>query len=144
MSIFNFNHIDKTNTKEEIQEIKELYKYYHYRYRCYQKAYKYFKKLNLAINMTSTGLMVIGTVAVALTVNPAIIGSISGAGLALKTFSETKNYKRKIEMSKFAYSTYKEVLLDVRTALRSLVTKFEKHYAKTIRLRSNRYLIMSP
>ena len=28
MSIFNFNHIDKTKTKEEIQEIKELYKYY--------------------------------------------------------------------------------------------------------------------
>ena len=32
MGIFNFNHIDKTKTKEEIQEIKELYKYYHYRY----------------------------------------------------------------------------------------------------------------
>ena len=32
MSIFNFNHIDKTKTKEEIQEIKEQYKYYHYGY----------------------------------------------------------------------------------------------------------------
>ena len=63
MSIFNFNHIDKNFTKEEIQEIKELYKYYHYRYWCYQKAYKYFKKLNLAINMSSTGLIVIGAVA---------------------------------------------------------------------------------
>ena len=46
MSIFNFNHIDKTKTKEEIRKIKELYKYYHCRYWCYQKAYKYFKKLN--------------------------------------------------------------------------------------------------
>ena len=58
MSIFNFNHIDKNKTKEEIQEIKELYKYYHYRHWCYQKAYKYFKKIHLAINMASTGLMV--------------------------------------------------------------------------------------
>ena len=71
MSIFNFNHIDKTKTKQEIQEI-----------------------------------------------NPATLGYISGAGLALKTFSETKDYKRKIEMSKFAYTTYQKVLLDLRTSLR--------------------------
>ena len=54
--------------------------------------------------MSSTGLIVIGTVAGALTANPALIASISVAGLALKTFSETKDYKRKIEMSKFAFS----------------------------------------
>ena len=77
-----------------------------------------------------------------------------GAGLALKTFSETKDYKRKIEKSKFAYTTYQKVLLDLRTAIRGgsfnkndflkelnilddtitdfcpLLTKFEKQHAK--------------
>ena len=154
MSIFNFNHIDKNKTKEEIQEIKELYKYYHYRYWCYQKAYKYFKKLNLAINMSSTGLIAIRAIAGGLTLQPAILGSISGAGLALKTFSETKDYKCKIDMSMFAYTTYQKVLLALRTALRGgsfdkndflkelnilddtitdfcpLVTKFENQYEK--------------
>ena len=48
----------------------------------------------------------------------AILGSISGAGLASKTFSETKDYKRKIEMSKFGYKTYQKVLLDLKTPLR--------------------------
>ena len=93
--IFHFNHIDKSETKEEIHEIKELYKYYHFKYWIYQKAYKYFKKLNLLLNMSSTGLIIIGTVAGGLTANPAIIVSITGAGLALKTFSETKDYKKK-------------------------------------------------
>lgn len=154
MSIFNFNHIDKNKSKEEIQEIKELYKYYHYRYWCYQKASKYFKNLNLAINMSFTGLIAIGAVAGGLTFQPAILGSISGAGLALKTFSEAKDYTRKIEMRKFAYTTYQKVLLDLRTVLRGgsfdkndflkelnilddtitdfcpLVTKFEKQYGK--------------
>ena len=46
--------------------------------------------------MSSTGLIVIAAVAGGLTANPAVLGSISGAGLALKTFSETKDYKRKI------------------------------------------------
>ena len=157
MSIFKFNNIDKNKTEQEIAEIKELYKYYHYRCWCYQKAHKYFKTLNLAINMTSTGLIVIGTVVGALTANPAIIGSISGAGLALKTISETKDLKRRIEKSKFAYTTYQKVLFDLRTALHGrsfqkddflkelnildntivdfspLVTKFEKQYGKQFR-----------
>ena len=80
-NIFRFNHIDKSKTKEEIQEIKELYKYYHFKYWCYQKAYKYFKKLNLLLYMTSSGLIVVGAVADGLTANPAILGSMSGAGL---------------------------------------------------------------
>ena len=153
-NIFHFNHIDKSKTKEEIQEIKELYKYYHYKYWCHRQAFKHFKKLNLAINISSTGLIVIGAVAGGLTANPAILGIISGAGLVLKTLSDTKNYKRKIEMSKFAFSTYQKILLDLRTALRGgpfdkndflkelnilddtivdfapLVTRFEKQYAK--------------
>ena len=153
-NIFRFNHIDKSKTKEEIQEIKELYKYYHYKYRCHRQAFKHFKKLNLAINISSTGLIVIGAVAGGLTANPVILGSISGAGLVLKTLSDKKNYKRKIEMSSSAYSTYQKILLDLRTALRGgpfhkndflkelnilddtivdfapLVTRFEKQYAK--------------
>ena len=68
--------------------------------------------------MSSTGLIAIGAVSGGLTLNPAVLGGISGAGLALKTFSETKDCKRKIEMSKFAYTTYQKVLLDLRTALR--------------------------
>ena len=77
MSIFNLSHIDKSKSKEEIQEIKELYKYYLYRYWYYQKAYKYFKKLNLAINMPSTGLIADGAIAGGLTLQPTILGSIS-------------------------------------------------------------------
>ena len=112
--------------------------------------------------MSPTGLIAIGAVAGGLTLNPATSGSISDAGLALKTFSETKDYKRKIEMSKFTYTTYQKVLLDLRTAIRRgsfdkndflkelnildeaitsfclLVTKFEKKTRLTIPLPSNR------
>ena len=152
-NIFRFNHIDKSKTNEEIQEIKELYKYYHFKFWVYQKAYKHFKKLNLILNITSSGLIVVGAVAGGLTANPAILGSISGAGLVLKTFSETKNYK-KIEMARFAYTSYDKTLVSLRTSLRGgtfikedflkemtvldetivdfapLVTRFEKQYAK--------------
>ena len=118
MSIFNFNHIDKNKTKEEILEIKELYKYYHYRYWCYQKAYTHYKKVNLASNIVSAGLVIIGSVAGGITANPIIIGTVTGAGVLLKTFCETNNYKRKIEMSKYAYTTYQKILANLKTSLR--------------------------
>ena len=153
-NIFRFNHIDKSKTKEEIQEIKELYKYYHFKLWIYQKVYKHFKKLNLLLNITSSGLIVVGAVAGGLTANPAILGSMSGAGLVLNTFSETNDYKKKIEMARFAYTSYDKTLVSLRTSLRfgtfnrddflkemtvldetivdfaPLVTRFEKQYAK--------------
>ena len=116
--IFHFNHIDKSKTKEEIQEIKELYKYYHFKYWIYQKAYKYFKKLSLLLNMSSTGLIIIGTVAGGLTANPAIIGSITGAGLALKTFSETKDYKKNRDDPVFLHYLRQSVSRDENFAAR--------------------------
>ena len=42
----------------------------------------------------------------------------SGAGLLLKTFTEIKDYKTKIEMCKFVYTTYEKVLVDLRASLR--------------------------
>ena len=71
----------KNRTKEEIQEIKELYKYYHYRYWCYQNAYTHYKKVNLAPNIVSAGLVIIGSVAGGITANPIIIGTVTGAGV---------------------------------------------------------------
>ena len=89
-----------------------------------------------------------------MTAKPAILGSISGAGLVLRTFSETKDYKKRMELSKFCYTTYSKVLVELRTSLRGatfnkddflmemtvldetiidfapLVTRFEKQYAK--------------
>ena len=116
--IFNFNHIDKNISKEKLSEIKAWYKFYYKRFWRYKKAFKHFKRLNLIINVSSTSLVVIGTIACGVTLNPIILGTISGVGILLKTFSEIKNYKKKIEMSKFAYTAYEKVLIDLRSSLR--------------------------
>ena len=116
--IFVFNHIDKNISQEKLSEIKALYRLYYMRFWCYKKSYKYFKRLNLAINLASVSLITTGSIAGSITLNPIILGVISGSGLLLKTLSEIKNYKKKIEMSKFAYTTYQKVLVDLRSCLR--------------------------
>ena len=82
--------------------------------------YKYYKKAELACNIGSAFLVVTGTVVGGVTLNPIPLGVISGTGILLKTFSEVKNYKRKIEMSKFAYTSYEKVLTHLRYFMRGL------------------------
>ena len=65
-------------------------------------------------------MVVSGTVAGSVTLNPIVLGTISGAGVLLKTFSEAKNYKRKIEMCKFAYTSYGKILTDLRSFMRGI------------------------
>ena len=55
-----------------------------------------------------------------------VLGTISGAGLLLKTLSEIKDYKTKIEMCKFAFTTYDKVLVDLQASLRELFSCLPK------------------
>ena len=100
-SIFNWNHVSENLTEDQISELKALYKFYHKKYWLFKMTFKYFKKIELACNIGSVLLVVTGTVAGGVTLNPVVLGTISGSGLLLKTYSEAKNYKRKIEMCKF-------------------------------------------
>ena len=119
-SIFNWNHVSEKLTEDQISELKALYKYYHKKYWLSKMTYKYYKKAELACNIGSAFLVVTGTVVGGVTLNPIPLGVISGTGILLKTFSEVKNYKRKIEMSKFAYTSYEKVLIDLRSFMRGL------------------------
>lgn len=99
--------------------------------------------------MCSACLVVTGTIVGGVTFYAVILGTISGAGSFLKTFSEIKDYEKKIEMCKC-----EKVWVDLRASLRGaefngtqfifemkmiddiiidlcpLVDKFEKQYDK--------------
>ena len=116
--LFDFNHIDPTIDEETKEELKNLYKYYHKLWWCHKKAVKRLKKINLAINLTSFTLVTAGTIAGAVTLNPVILGTITGAGLLLKTASEIKQVANKISMFEIGLSTYEKTLVDLRSFLR--------------------------
>ena len=60
----------------------------------------------------------IGTITGGITLNPIVFGVINGAGVVVGTIGKTKNYKKKIEMSQIAFTTYDKVLVELRSALR--------------------------
>ena len=74
--------------------------------------------INLAVNLASVGLITAGTIAGAITLNPIILGVITGTGLLIKTTSEMKKYANKIELFKIGLTTYEKTLVDLRSFLR--------------------------
>ena len=117
-SVFEFNHIDKLLSEEEIKTLKEFYKYYHKKFWCFKKTFKHFKILDESITISGILLVIIGTISGGLTLNPIVLGVINGFGILLTNFGKMKNYKKKIEMTKIAFTTYEKVLVELRSALR--------------------------
>ena len=97
MKIFNFNHIDPSIDEATLTKIKDLYKFYHKKWWCYKQTHKHLKRMNLTCKLTSSSLIASGTIAGGVTLNPIILGVISGAGLLVKTVTDNKNFDRKID-----------------------------------------------
>ena len=116
--IFEFNHTDSLLSEEEVKTLKEFYKYYHKKFWCFKKTFKHFKIINESITISGILLVIIGTISGGLTLNPIVLGVINGVGILLTNFGKMKNYKKKIEMTKIAFTTYDKVLVELRSAMR--------------------------
>ena len=117
-SVFELNHIDKLLSEEEIKTLKDFYKYYHKKFWCFKKTFKHLKIIDKSMSIAGLLLVIIGTITGGLTLNPIILGVINGFGILLTNFGKMKNYKKKIEMTKIAFTTYEKVLVELRSAMR--------------------------
>ena len=96
-TIFDFNHIDPSISPAVVEEIQKLYATYKKLWWC---------------------LVAGGVLAGGATLNPIVLGVISGLGLILKTIQEAKNRGKKIEKAKFAFTNYEKALSNLKFALR--------------------------
>lgn len=79
--IFEFNHIDKNLSEENVKTLEDFYKHYQKRFWCFKKSYKRFKLLDdESITITVFCLMIIGTIVGGITLNPIILGFVNGSG----------------------------------------------------------------
>ena len=70
--------------------------------------------------MTSISLVTIGGVAGAVTANPIILGCISGPGILVHGYMTKSCLSDKVEKCKFAFTSYKKILIQLRSYLSGL------------------------
>ena len=117
-TILDFNHIDPSISPEKLEEIQKLYATYKRHWWCFKKVYQKQKLLDLVEKISSSVLVAAGVLAGGATLNPIVLGVISGLGLVVKTLQEAKNRGKKIEKAKFAFTNYEKVLSNLKFALR--------------------------
>ena len=96
-SIFEFNHISKDLSEQDVKTLRDFYKHYHKTFWCFKKSYKRFKLLDETITISGICLMIIGTITGGITLNPIILGVINGCGIVVTNFGKMKNYKKKFK-----------------------------------------------
>ena len=88
------------------------------KYWCFKKSYKSYKFLDDVFTVSGICLVAIGTISGGITLNPVVLGVVNGAGLIVAGTGKKNNYKRKIEMTRIAFTTYEKVLVELWSALR--------------------------
>ena len=116
--IFEFNRIDPSLSESDVKTLKDFYSHYHKKYWCFKRSYKSYKFLDNFFTISGICLVAIGTISGGITLNPVILGVVNGAGIIVAGVGKKNNYKRKIEMSRIAFTTYEKVLVELRSALR--------------------------
>ncbi|CAH3022691.1 unnamed protein product, partial [Porites evermanni] len=77
-----------------------------------------YKFLDDVFTISGICLVAIGTISGGITLNPVVLGVVNGAGIIVAGIGKKNNYKRKIEMTRIAFTTYEKVLVELRSALR--------------------------
>ncbi|CAH3196716.1 unnamed protein product, partial [Porites evermanni] len=110
--------VDKSLSASDVKTLKDFYKHYHKKYWCFKKSYKSYKFLDDVFTISGISLVAIGTISGGITLNPVVLGVVNGAGVIVTGIGKKNNYKRKIEMTRIAFTTYEKVLVELRAALR--------------------------
>ena len=108
--IFEFNNIDRSLSESNIKTLKDFYSHYHKKYWCFKRSYKRYKILDEGFTISGICLVAVGTIVGGITLNPIVLGVINSSGVVVAGIGKKKNYKKKIEMSRIAFTTYEKVL----------------------------------
>ena len=118
--IFGFNHISDTLSEDEINKLKTLYKSYHRLQMCYKWKYKRLRRSKLSLELSSLGLTSIGAIIGAITLNPIILGCLSGSGIMIQAYLTKSDLDKRVDRCKFAYTSYERILVQLKSFLRGL------------------------
>ena len=103
---------------QRLKPSNTFYSHYHKKYWCFKRSYKSYKFLDNFFTISGICLVAIGTISGGITLNPVVLGVVNGAGVIIAGVGKKNNYKRKIEMTRIAFTTYEKVLVELRAALR--------------------------
>ena len=134
--IFEFNHIDKTLSDEKVKKMKDFYAYYQKKHYGYEKLYRSFRRKTFVCNLSAGKLIISAAIAGGITLNPAVIATLTGVGLFLKAVASRKKYDKKTEQANLARIEYQKILDEIRFYFRGEAFD-EKVFLDSLKMKDN-------
>ena len=119
--LFEFNHIDQTLSTETVKILKDLYGFYHKKHYGYEKLHRGFRRKKFVCNLSAGKSIISAAIAGGITLNPAVMATLTGVGLILKAVASLKKYDKKTEQANFARIENPKILVEIRFYLRGEV-----------------------
>ena len=118
--IIGFNHISSILNDDEVMKLKTLYKSYHRLQMCYKWKYKKLRRLKLSLELSSIGLTTTGAITGSITLNPIILGLLTGSGIMIQAYLTKSDLNKRVDRCKFAFTSYERTLIQLKSFLRGL------------------------
>ena len=118
--IIGFNHISDSLKYDEVNKLKALYRSYHRLQMCYKWKYKKLRRLKLSLELSSIGLTTTGAIIGGVTLNPIILGSLTGSGIMIQAYLTKSDLNKRVDRCRFAFTSYERVLVQLKSFLRGL------------------------
>ena len=118
--VIGFNHISDSLKHDEVTKLQTLYRSYHKLQMCYKWKYKKLRRLKLSLELSSIGLTTVGAIVGGVTLNPIILGSLTGSGIMIQAYLTKSDLNRRVDRCRFAFTSYERVLVQLKSFLRGL------------------------
>ena len=103
-----------------LQCMDSLYAFYHQQWWCYRKLLNHFKFCNALFNGLALLVMAAGIIAGSILENSTLVACLVAVGTVVKGWTDFKQYRFKVTMSWFAFTTYAKALTELKTHVRGV------------------------
>ena len=104
-----------------LQKLDLLYSFYHKQWWCLRRMCYHFRLCNVLLNSASLLVMAIGMIVGSVFQNSIIVTILQVGGWhGHQRMERFKKFALKVDMSKFAFTTYEKALIELRTHMRGL------------------------
>ena len=105
---------------DTLRRLDDLYAYYHKQWWCRRQMFYFFKGCHGFLNALAILVMAAGVVVGSVRENSFVVVGLTAFGTVVKGWNDFKKFSFKVDMCRFAYTTYEKTLIELKTYVRGL------------------------
>lgn len=100
---------------EKMEQLEGLHACYHKQWWCRLQMFNYFKRCHTLCNVVTLVILALSVVVGSVWKESFAMVGLTAAATFVKGWSDFKKYSLKMDMSRFAYTTYEKTLIEIHT-----------------------------